>query len=171
MKRIIITVSVLGALAYLGYTWWKKYSFTDKFEIKPSGHYFRINGLHSGEFEIYLDVTSKYPFNVNVTGYNLNVMVNGTQISNLRSGIIQTLISNTPSRLTLKANFDPAVLVKNVFDLSFLRSLIADKMNTKITIQGTISISAKNIAVNDLPMDMTMTLAELTAPNTNSNNA
>lgn len=163
IKRAVITVAIIGAIAYFGYQWWKNYEF--KFDYKASGRYFRINGLHDGGFEFYIDITSHYSFDITITSYDIMIQVNGKDLIEMKSPasyVPQKLTPEKPSRLTLSSTFDPAVLAKSIFDLNFLKSLATSKTDTKITFIGTVSVNAGNlINFNSFPIDITYTLAEL----------
>lgn len=157
--RIFITGAMVVTLAYFGWKWWQSFSISDKFKVSMSGKSFKIFGLYRGHFDIALNVTQTFPFDITSTGYNLRVSLNGNDISTLQSSIGQVLKTNTPSVILLSGDFDPTKAVKAVNLQTIMNIFKAPEQNI-IRVYGTINIKAQGVSINNIPIDQVMTLKD-----------
>lgn len=163
MKKLWIPVLILGA-AVGGYLLWRNYSFSDKFEWEVQGHYLKFNLFRPAQVEVYVDIVSKLPVDVTITGYNFDILINGNQIITITSNQRQLLKSGQTSRLVLRSEFSPLKLTGNVFNISLLKSIIDNKKQSTLTTVGAVDIEAVGLSVKQIPVDETLTFEEITTP-------
>lgn len=165
LVRVLVTLAVLATIGAIGWHWWNNYTFSDKYDLEFSGKYFRVTGMHTGTFELYLDITSHYSFPVTINGYDITVRANGTQIARMTTGssyVPQPILPRQKSRITLHSDFDPASMAKTILNRDFLAGVFASKTDTQITFSGTASMRAIGVDVDNVDLgDITMPLSDL----------
>ena len=167
MKPVFKWVIGIGAaaLAYGTYRWWKNYNFASKIDYKLAGKSFRISGLRSGSYNFDLVVTNKFGVSANITGYNLSILLNGQEISQLSSDAVQPLPNNIPSKFSLSGTFDPLNSFKTIAKVQNIISALTRPETVLITATGTMGVSVKGISVKNIPVDFTMSLKDFLPAN------
>lgn len=163
MKKTWIAVAAIATIGVVGYFWWKNFSFTDKIDWEVKGHSLRFTGFTNGRVEIYVNVTSQLP-TATITGYDIDLFINNKFIAKAKSDQRQTLERGKVSRLVIASDFDPLKITGNVFNLQLLKDIIKNKLNTTFTTKGSINVEIAGVEVKSIPVDVTMTLAEMFEP-------
>ena len=168
-KGVIIGVAEPNAgIAGIGFGLYRFYK--NQLDLAMS-YCYKISGAKFNTItkkQVNLDVTVKLlnnsSFEADITGYNLDVVLNGKLVATIASNKTLTIKANGVSELGLNVDFDPS----KVFNPSDLLNLIAwaitDKENIVIRTKGTFSAKLNFIKVSDYPVDISMTLAEIMAP-------
>lgn len=158
-NRILTTALILGGLGYLGWRWWKNYSFSDKYAIALKGRAFKITGFHSGNYAFLLSITNKFGFDVTLVGYNLTISVNGNKITTASSSAKVNFPNNQATEVYVSGTFDPLGSLKTLANLQALQSYFASPQSVKINVSGYTTIDVKGIDVN-IPVNIDSTLAD-----------
>jgi len=160
MKKLWISVAVLGVLGFVGYKYISNYSIADKLDFKVRGHYLKFSSLSSASVELYLDVTSKLPVNVTIKGYDLDLIVNGSKLVNIKSSSEQQLIKDQTNIITIASEFNPTTLLGSLFSFAFFKQIVKNKLNSTIELKGTMNASLMGVELSKIPVDINSTLAD-----------
>ncbi len=159
MRRIIITLAVLGAIGFVGYKAFASGDYWSKLDFKPVGHKLTINTLTSADIDVMIDVTSRLKTDITVTGYNVDLDINGSEIAHLVSDVRQMIKHGGKVTFTLSADFDPRAVIKNITNPLLIKQAFDDLSKILIGINGSVGIEAFNIDIPYLPLHLSFPLS------------
>lgn len=160
----LIIVALLGTIAYIGKKQVDKaMKYCYNYNIKKS----KINKISSSGIDISaaIDFKNTSDITFNVDGYSLDILVNGSKISEVKSN----------AKSDIKANAFTTILVPIRLDLSgtkalsftsLIKNIATDRSKIIFTIKGKVSGGAFGVKVRDFPLEISMTLAEMMEPST-----
>lgn len=130
----------------------------------------KIKKITTGEIsaekvDVTLDVemTNKSSISYELTGYSLDVYLDNTFISNVKSKFSQKVPSNGSSILKIVIQLSPKNFLKQENIVSLLTSVINLK-KTKLRIKGVVSANAGVVNATNIPIDFSDTIGNLQAP-------
>lgn len=126
----------------------------------------RIKMLTAKRVVIELDfsIKNKSDIDVKVNSYDLIISINSKKVSRLKATVNQELKAKAKSIFTLVVDFVPKDVMKEAVSRDFLAGLLLDKSKVTVSILGYATISHKAIKIENAPINITMTLAEILAP-------
>jgi hypothetical protein len=135
------------------------------FKINPARSKIFSLSLTSVKMNLAVDFTNKADIDLIVSGYNLNLLLNGHGVSNIVSSDTQLVKANSISPFNIGIEFNPTqVFANNKAQLLRLgNDLLTNKNNIVFTLTGTVSGAALGITDKNIPVSMNFTLADLTA--------
>ncbi len=167
-KKIIIKLSMIVAGAGIIYAFYNYYkremqlamSFCYKFSkvkiVKASKDQFIIN--------LTIKIRNQSDLRINLQNYSFEVYINGKFITVISSVSSVDLLANAVSELPVRIEFNPQKLF-NIADVTkLIATALTDQNNFKIQLKGKIAAAINFIKIKDLPIDMTMSLAEIMKP-------
>lgn len=113
-----------------------------------------------------LNIKNQSGISVNIKKYNFDILLNGIKLANINSSQAQTWQKNAVSPIAINVN----VKWKDLKEVNFntvsqmVVFYFSDKSKLVLKIAGQISAEALKIPVNDYPVTMSFTIAELLAP-------
>lgn len=172
MRKTLIVAIVFIGIGLVGYG---MYSFVTK-EIEKATHYcykikrYKFRQLTKDNIGLDVDVLirNRSAFDVDVYGYNFNVYVNNRKVANVVNKTKQTINNNALSQLTLSVDFKPKDLFPSLAEAALLVSYaMFNKEKFIIKVEGTVSAGSSGVQLKDLPLSITMNLAEITKDDPN----
>lgn len=147
---IIGLLSIVGIAAFYLI---RQYQLLMAYTYKFSN--FNVQKISGSTATVTTTLTVSNPSNVdvNIDGYNLNIFLNGNQVTNLTSNNRVLVKANNSSDIPLVISFDYSNVFKQVLSLSFLSSFLNGSANMQLT--GTISLSINGVAIKNLNVDYT----------------
>ncbi len=168
MKKFWIGAGILaglGTIALIGYSYVKKqakliqgmcYSFAGYKIIKAS--------LSHIDLEVYIQLTNKSKINLTVTGYDIDVSGNGTNLVKIKNNtLIQNILANGSSTITLSIGFDTKPLIRSIFNIQTILGSIINPESIEFGFKGTLNATALGFQAKNLPIDKTLKLNEMLA--------
>ena len=163
-QRIILTVGIISVIGIGAYIWWKNYSFDDKYQYFVRGSSFKINAPRSASFALELDVINQFGVSGSLTGYNLKMSINQTQIADITSNVPVPLPKGERVPLTVSGTFDPLTSFKTIANVQMMIAAFTRPETVMVNIKGTfnikINVSGVQIPLTGLPFDVTMSLKD-----------
>ncbi len=113
-----------------------------------------------------MDFKNKSDFDLIVSGYSFDIQVNGSSVATVKHLSQQLVKSNDFSVLNLDIEFNPIDVFKDNKGklVRFAVDIATNKKNIVFKIIGVISGGALGVTAKDIPVEMTLTLAEIMSP-------
>ena len=132
---------------------------------------YRLNKMTLSKISLSVDILirNKSNFDLDIEGYDMTVYLNGTKLATIKSTKTQKITNNSLSQITVDVDVSPKGLFRNLTDIANIALLATtDKSKVIIKVDGIISAASSGIRAKDLPVTMSMTLAEITADDPNA---
>ncbi len=156
--RIVIIGAVIAAVIYGIYQYAKK-NTAKLAEMTYRFQNFKILNASFRDFSSTIEVVLTNPSNIgfNVTGYDINVQIQGTPILNIKDNSVDiTIPANQSVAIPLSVQFDPRKLSSTLLPL-FLDVFVTGNSTEKLKIRyvGTASGRFGALGVKNIPIDYT----------------
>jgi LEA14-like dessication related protein len=167
MRKIIITIGIMSGLSALVFGLYKFYSY----QISQALTYcykltrLKFNKIDTNRInlDLFLKVRNNSDFIVDLNGYSFEISINEKVVGKAESTMPVTVKNNGVTELGVNLNFDPI----QMFDLAYVIKLISyaldDKTKFIIKVKGVLHAKMQFIPIS-MPINITMNLAEITAP-------
>lgn len=168
MKKWIIIIAIIIVLLAVGGYFAKKQldkamKYCYKYDISKS----KINKVSAKEINIdfAIDFKNNSDIEAQINGYTFDVVINDLKVSKLSS---KAKISIKPASFT-------TIIVPIKLDLSglngislgpIIKYMVTDRSKVMITVKGVVSGGALGINIDDMPIEISMSLAEIMKPST-----
>lgn len=120
-------------------------------------------GLARTIINVNLELKNKSDIPFDITGLDLNVLINGIQVSRIKNAIVKTLPANSATLFPLVVEFSPKDTIKSAANLQTILGM-ATNPNVMFTFSGSMSIRSSYLVLGSLPIEESMTLKELKSP-------
>jgi LEA14-like dessication related protein len=168
MKKVVIFSAIIAGLAGIGYGLYRFYKkqidLALSYCYKISGAKFNTVTKNRINLDLMVKILNNSAFQADLTGYDFDVFINGKFIAKIAGSKAQSIASKGVSELGLNIDFNP----DKVFNADDLMKLITwyftDKANVVIQVRGSFSVRLNFIKVSEYPIDVKMSLADITAP-------
>lgn len=164
-KKIIIWVGVIAGIGGLGYAF---YAFYKRQMTLAMSYCFKIATLkflkldkNQTIIDVNIKVRNQSDLRIDITNYNFDVYINDKKVTHISNPTSVDLLANAVSIIPLRIEFSPSKFFDLGNVISLLSSAITDYKNFKIRISGSLGAKLNFINIKDLPIDMTMNLAEI----------
>lgn len=150
---------VVGGVILLAAYAYRQYNLlinASKKIVKATIHKFTFSEI---DITVYIELFNKGDFSVDVTGQDYNVYVNDKFVSNITSADAVHIKGNGTTILPLRITFNPQQILSAA--ILNIGSIMNDKSKVIISVKGKLSASAGLIKLNNLPLDFSMSLAEI----------
>jgi LEA14-like dessication related protein len=154
LKPIIITLIIAGAI-YGSVVLYGQFILLKKITYKLKKYYFQKLTLTDASLVVTLEITNTTGLDFIIKSGSFDVSMNGIQIGTITTGG-SILPKNSPATVDLTINFNPT----EVFQDS-VTALLSNPGNTTFTVVGSISLLSNFIILNKLPVNESMTLAQI----------
>lgn len=150
MKRNWIIVGglflVLGIGGYFAYQLKK----LKDYKVKLVGRKVKVLTLDRVIIDLVLEVENPSNIDIIVNSYDLDLSVNGNFVSKVKNNIDQLIKAKNKSSFIVILDFVPRNVLKQAFNINFIKDLATNKSNITIGLNGSISImnGLKNIPIN-----------------------
>ena len=114
--------------------------------------------------DIILNIKNNSSVNMAVTGYDLRMYVNDKYITTIKSNKAQVFAAGKKEPLNLRLLFNPKEVIKNVINWNNILAAGIDKTKLIIKVDGYFSVNAGGVQVDNYPIAITSTLAEILTP-------
>jgi LEA14-like dessication related protein len=152
---------ILGLLLLGGY-------FARQFTILKNSCYAVVGvvlhelGLKKVRMTVLTKIQNKSDITINITQQKYDIYVNKLLAANFQTNKPIQLLANTETILPIEIEFNPTdLLQKGVKDI---QNLLVDKSKLIITTKGVLTVGAGIVNIKNLPVETSMTLAEMMAP-------
>lgn len=164
MKKGYVLYGLAAVIGVFGWYLWSQYKKAMDFCYQVVGHKVTKLGLSQIVIELYLRLKNKSNIDLTIKSYDINVSINGKHVSTLKSDKPQYIKPKDYTLLTLNVSFNPADVLKNVFN-SGIVGIGLDKSKIMVRMYGKITASHANlIEIKDFELDQTMPLSEMIEP-------
>lgn len=156
--KLFLSVATIGAIIYGIYRYAKK-NTAKLAEMTYRFQNFKILNASFRDFSSSIEVVLTNPSNIGftVTGYDINVQIQGTPILNIKDDSVDiTIPANQSVAIPLSVQFDPRKLSSTLLSL-FLAVFVTGDAKNKIKIRyfGTASGRFGALGVKNIPIDYT----------------
>ena len=131
---------------------------------------YKLTGLSLKEITMDIIVRIKNKSNVNVvlTGYNFKVFVNGVFVSRIINNTSQPISAGSKEPVAFTVMFDPKEALKGVLTLDNILTASVDKNKIIIKISGYFGVNIGGVRLDNFPLEMQSSLAEILSPSPNT---
>ena len=128
-------------------------------------------GLLSTVVKVDLEIKNKSEIPIEVTGLDLDVAINGMQVSKIKNAYSKTLAANSSTIFPVVVEFSPKNIAKSVKDsvkaaanIQSILAMATSPQSVIFSFKGTMSVKSAYIVVSSLPIETSATLKELRTP-------
>lgn len=165
LKKSLITVGIIssiGAVAYGIYLFYKRQvALALQFCYKIADFNLYKVSKELINFELFVKIQNNSNLSLTINSYDLDVILAGRKIANLKSSKSIQIFSTNVSTIPLMINFNPS----EVFDKDYLVSLLAYMVTdqTKVTIQvvGTMDITMDFVHLKKFKFNYETTMSKI----------
>ncbi len=168
-KYIIIAVIVIALLVGMGFIAKKQFDKAMKYcynyNIKKS----KVGKVSATALVIDFAIDFKNNSDISATldGYKFDVLINNIKVGDVSSNKDTPLAANSMTTVMVPINVNPsALLSKKLINADTVKNIISDKSKVIMTIKGVMSGGAVGLKIKDMPIEISMSLAEMLAPST-----
>jgi LEA14-like dessication related protein len=162
MRKLVITIALLGGVGFLFWHFYRQYQLLWDYEYKVKGAKFPVKSLDHVVMDLTLNITNKSTFEITVNSYTFDININGQYIMTAKGNTDQVIGSKQTSPFTITVDFNPKQLEKDLASINFVKNLSFDRSKIIIELNGTISASLGNVPVaKDFPVNIKESLAEM----------
>ena len=168
-KTIIIVAIVIAILLGAGYFAKKQMDKAMKYcynyNIKKS----KVGKVSATSLVIDFAIDFKNSSDITATldGYKFEVIINNIKVGEVSSTKGFYLTANTITTIVVPINVNPsALLSKKLINADTIKNIISDKSKVNLTIKGSVTGGAIGLQIKDMPIEFSMSLAEIMAPTT-----
>ncbi len=162
-KGSIIAFSALGVVLIGGYLYYKNQ--VDKLTslgFKPIRYRFTGASLDLVKMEIDVQITNTSNISGTITGYDIDAKINDTIVGKIKSAMNQPIGANQSSVVTINVAFGPKIIVKNIFSVDTIKTILTDRSKIKLSLSGYVSIKAINaLQLSNIAVDYSSTLDKI----------
>ena len=114
------------------------------------------------DMSLQLAIRNQSDIDIDISKYQLDIFIDSVKIATITDSIKQKMKSKAVSNIALNVSMNPKQVFKNTNDLiAIVNKFLFDKNNLTIGIKGTLSAGSSFLSFANLPIDMTMTFAEI----------
>jgi LEA14-like dessication related protein len=161
----LIIIAIITAIWFAKKQYDKAMKYCFVYNIKRS----RVKVANAKQISIDLAIDYKNTADITfeVDGYDLDILLNGKKVANVKSTQKVSIKANDFTTLIVPINVSLSELLKqNLIDKDFIKNILLDKSKIVITTTGKVSGGALGIKAKDFPISIPITLAELMQPST-----
>lgn len=163
--KYVLIGSLLLAASYGAYMLFQQVKLLKQTCVKMVNH--RLTGLfsNSAQLSITLRVVNKSDIDLLATNENFDIYINNVFVANMKQSRRTMLARNSSTDIVLNAAFDPQQLVQQGI------AALAQNFNAvSIRIKGKLNVKTSIVSVNNINVDLQMTLAQILEPSNQSSN-
>jgi LEA14-like dessication related protein len=164
-KKIILGLIVVG-IAGIGLWLYNQSQKLLDFCMSVKGGKILNAGPTNVEISIVLGFENKSSLDVTVSNQNYDVFLNNILITNIKSDKVKLLAPKQVSDIPLTISFNPTKLKGSAINI--IKDIASNPDAVKITFKGNLGVKTGVINLQKFPVNMTMTLKELTSPKKSS---
>lgn len=162
--KIFLGLAIIGVVGGFAYRVLSEAKKLLQYCYDFGGASIRKISLDNIDLDIILNIKNNSKIDMAVTGYDLQLYVNDKYVSTIKSYKNQIFSAGKKEPLRLRLLFNPKEVLKNVINFNNILSFAIDKSKIIIKVSGYFSVNAGGVQVDNYPISISSTLAEILAP-------